>query len=77
TLRADDSDFGQAGTLYRDVYSAEAKERLQVTLLGQARSITIDEIRERFFQYWTNVDAGLGQVLRAAYAVAAEDGAAA
>lgn len=77
TLRADDSDFGQAGTLYRDVYSAEAKQRMQATLLGQAQAITIDEIRERFFQYWTNVDAELGAVLRAAYAVAAEDGAAA
>ncbi|MFF2496411.1 catalase [Agromyces sp. NPDC058064] len=77
TLRADDSDFGQAGTLYRDVYSAEAKQRLQATLLGQAQAITIDEIRERFFQYWTNVDAELGAVLRAAHAIAAEDGAAA
>lgn len=77
TLRADDSDFGQAGTLYRDVYSAEAKQRLHATLLGQAQAITVDEIRERFFQYWTNVDTGLGGALRAAYATAAEDGAAA
>ncbi|MFF2275948.1 catalase [Agromyces sp. NPDC058126] len=77
TLRADDSDFGQAGTLYRDVYSVEAKQRLQATLLGQAQAITVDEIRERFFQYWTNVDAGLGEALRAAYATVAADGAAA
>ncbi|GAA1795976.1 catalase [Agromyces lapidis] len=77
TLRADDSDFGQAGALYRDVYSAESKLRLQATLLGQAQAITIDEIRERFFQYWTNVDVELGGVLRSAYATAAEDGAAA
>ncbi|WP_139416004.1 catalase [Agromyces laixinhei] len=82
TLRSDDSDFGQPGTLYREVYSAEAKARLQVTLAGQAASITIDEIRERFFQYWTNVDADLGVVLREAHAAtvisAAEgDGAAA
>jgi catalase len=79
TLRSDDSDFGQAGTLYREVYSAEAKLRLQATLAGQAASITIDEIRERFFQYWTNVDADLGAVLRETHAtaVAAADGAAA
>ncbi|MGX5697091.1 catalase [Agromyces soli] len=83
TLRADDSDFGQAGTLYRDVYSTEAKHRLQATLLGQAQAITVDEIRERFFQYWTNVDTGLGAVLRTTYAEAASaatasrDGAAA
>lgn len=68
TLRAVDSDFGQAGTLYRDVYSAEAKARFLETLSGQAHAITIDDIRERFFQYWTNVDAGLGAALREAYA---------
>ncbi|RXZ41169.1 catalase [Agromyces binzhouensis] len=68
TLRADDSDFGQAGALYRDVYSAEAKARFLETLSGQANAITVDDIRERFFQYWTNVDAGLGAALRAAYA---------
>ena len=68
TLRADDDDFGQPGTLYRDVFTDEAKERFHAVLLGQAQSITVDEIRERFFQYWTNVDANLGQILRAAYA---------
>ncbi|QTX05823.1 catalase [Agromyces archimandritae] len=77
TLHAEDDDFGQPGTLYREVYSAETKERFHATLLGQAQAITIDDIRERFFQYWTNVDAGLGELLRAAYAQAAvEDGAA-
>jgi catalase len=68
TLRAEDSDFGQAGTLYRDVFSLEAKARFLETLSGQARAISIDEIRERFFQYWTNVDSDLGTALRAAYA---------
>lgn len=68
TLRAEDSDFGQAGSLYRDVFSAEAKARFLETLAGQANAITIDDIRERFFQYWTNVDAGLGAALREAYA---------
>ena len=68
TLRAEDSDFGQAGTLYRDVFTAEAKARFLETLSGQAHAISIDEIRERFFAYWTNVDAGLGVALREAYA---------
>ena len=68
TLRADDDDFGQAGTLYREVYDDAAKARFHETLTGQARAITVDEIRERFFQYWTNVDATLGAILRAAYA---------
>ncbi|MWB97310.1 catalase [Agromyces seonyuensis] len=70
TLHRDDDDFGQAGSLYRDVYSAESKERFHATLLGQAQAITVDDIRERFFQYWTNVDASLGAILRDGYAAA-------
>lgn len=65
TLHAEDDDFGQAGTLYRDVFTAEAKARFLATLTGQGNAITVDAIRERFFQYWTNVDAELGAALRA------------
>ncbi|MET0872362.1 MAG: catalase-related domain-containing protein, partial [Paeniglutamicibacter terrestris] len=68
TLRSEDDDFGQAGTLYREVFSAESKERFHANLLGQCNGITIDSIREGFFQYWTNVDANLGQILRDGYA---------
>lgn len=64
TLHSEDSDFGQAGTLYRSVFDDAAKARFVDTLTGQGSSITIDEIRERFFQYWTNVDAELGATLR-------------
>ncbi|MEU4014363.1 catalase [Microbacterium sp. NPDC028030] len=64
TLHAEDDDFGQAGTLYREVFDGEQRVRFLETLTGQGRSITIDEIRERFFQYWTNVDAELGAALR-------------
>src|SRR5690606_24205306 len=65
TLRSEDSDFGQAGTLYRDVFNDEEKARFLETLTGQGNSITVDDIRERFFQYWTNVDQNLGAQLRA------------
>ena len=58
----------QPGTLYRDVFSDEDRAYLKANLEGQAKSITIDDIRERFFQYWTNVDADLGLHLRVAYA---------
>jgi len=68
TLHAEDDDFGQAGTLYREVFSAESKARFHETLIGQAKAITVDAIRERFFQYWTNVDANLGAILREGYA---------
>ena len=68
TLRSDDDDFGQAGILYREVFSDEVRAQFQATLLGQANGITIDDIRERFFQYWTNVDGDLGAILRQKYA---------
>jgi catalase len=64
TLHAQDDDFGQPGTLYREVFDDAAKARFLETLTGQGKAITIDEIRERFFQYWTNVDAELGAKLR-------------
>ncbi|GAA1603800.1 catalase [Leucobacter chromiireducens] len=67
-LRSEDDDFGQAGTLYRDVFSAESKATFHDVLNGQAHAITVPEIRERFFQYWTNVDAELGQILRDRFA---------
>ena len=68
TLHAQDDDFGQAGTLYRDVFDDAAKARFLETLTGQGLSISVPEIRERFFWYWTSVDAGLGAQLRAAVA---------
>ncbi|MGP7961406.1 catalase [Sanguibacter sp. A247] len=64
TLRSDDSDFGQAGTLYRDVFDDASKARFLVTLTGQGSAITVPEIRERFFWYWGQVDPTLGAQLR-------------
>jgi catalase len=63
-LHSEDDDFGQAGTLYRDVFSAESKARFVETLTGQGRAITIPEILERFYWYWGSVDAELGATLR-------------
>ncbi|MFG2037525.1 catalase [Dactylosporangium sp. NPDC048998] len=65
TLRAADDDFGQAGTLYRKVFSSEARERMIATLIGQALQIRNEGIRKRFIQYWTNVDADLGASIAA------------
>ena len=67
-LHSEDSDFGQAGTLYREVYDDAAKARFLATITGAVGGVQSDEIRERAIQYWTNVDADLGQALRAALA---------
>ena len=59
-LRREDSDFGQAGTLYREVYDDAAKERFLETITGAVSGVTRPEVTERAIQYWTNVDAELG-----------------
>lgn len=66
TLHAEDDDFGQAGTLYREVFDDGERARFLTVLTGQLHSLTRPEVIERFFWYWTNVDAELGAALRAA-----------
>jgi catalase len=73
TLHSEDSDFGQAGTLYRDVYNDAQKARLLDTLAGAVGGVKRDDIRERAIQYWTNVDANLGSLLRAKLAAPVTD----
>ncbi|TFV96477.1 catalase [Leifsonia flava] len=72
TLHTEDSDFGQAGTLYREVFDDAAKARFLETITGAVGGTTVPEIRERAIQYWTNVDAALGAALRANLAAPVE-----
>lgn len=65
TLNSDDDDFGQAGSLYRDVYDDAAKQRFLETLTGAVGGVKSAEILERALQYWTKWDASLGEKLRA------------
>jgi len=64
TLRSEDSDFGQAGTLYREVYDDAAKARFLDTITGAVSGVTRPEVTERAIWYWTSVDADLGAKLR-------------
>ena len=64
TLHAEDDDFGQAGTLYREVFDDAAKARFLDTITGSVGGVKRADIRERAIQYWTNVDASLGRALR-------------
>ena len=65
TLHSEDDDFGQAGTMYREVFDAAAKQRFLETITGAVGGTTVPEIRERAIQYWTSVDAELGAAPRA------------
>ncbi|MFC8192935.1 catalase [Cellulomonas sp. NPDC057328] len=64
TLHPQDDDFGQAGTLYREVFDDAARARFLETITGHVGAVKSDDIRARAVQYWTNVDAGLGAALR-------------
>jgi catalase len=65
SLHAEDGDFVQAGTLYREVYDEAAKARFLETISGAVGGVKSADIKERAIQYWTNVDAELGAKLRA------------
>jgi catalase len=58
TLRTDDSDFGQAGILVREVFDDEQRARLIETLVGQYKSLKHPDIRTRFLVYWNSIDPG-------------------
>jgi catalase len=64
TLHSEDSDFGQAGTLYREVFDDAARARFLETITGAVSGVTRPEVRERAIGYWTSVDATLGAALR-------------
>jgi catalase len=65
SLHAEDDDFGQAGTMYREVFNDGEKARLLDTVTGAVSGVKNAEIKERAIQYWTNVDAEFGAKLRA------------
>lgn len=65
-LHSEDSDFGQAGTMVREVLDDAARERLVTNISGSVSGVRSQEIRERAFQYWENVDADLGRRVREA-----------
>ncbi len=60
TKRAEDDDFGQAGTMVRDVLDDEARERLVSNVAGHLSNAVSDKVLVRAFEYWKNIDADLG-----------------
>ena len=57
---AEDDDFGQAGTLYRDVMSDVDREHLVGNIVGHASENVTDDMQLRVIAYWSSVDADLG-----------------
>ncbi|HSN81413.1 MAG TPA: catalase [Polyangiales bacterium] len=60
TLREDDDDWGQAGTLVRDVMDDAARSRLVSNVVGHLEDGVSDGVLERAFEYWRNIDEDIG-----------------
>jgi catalase len=65
TLHAEDDDFGQPGTLVREVLSDVDREHLAGNVIGHLRSGVTAPILERAAAYWRAVDKALGDKIAA------------
>jgi catalase len=59
-LHAEDDDFGQAGTLVRDVMDDTDRDHLASNIIGHASKEVSDDVQRRVIAYWTSVDADIG-----------------
>jgi catalase len=59
-LHAEDDDWGQPGTLVRDVIDDAARDRLASNITGHLLNGVTEPVLQRAFQYWKNVDKNLG-----------------
>jgi catalase len=65
TLRADDDDFGQAGTLVRNVLDDAGRERLAGNIAGHLKGGVSAPVLARALEYWRKVDRNLGDRIAA------------
>jgi catalase len=65
TLREDDDDWGQAGTMVRTVLDDAARERLVSNVVGHLLDGVTEPVLQRAFAYWRNVDKSLGDRVEA------------
>ncbi|WP_152185978.1 catalase [Segeticoccus rhizosphaerae] len=60
-LHAEDDDFGQPGTMVREVFDEAQRDRLVDQVSGSLLGGVHGEVLERALQYWKNVDEGIGK----------------
>ena len=60
TLRQDDDDWGQAGTMVRQVLDDAGRDRLVSNIVGHLLKGVSEPVLARAFEYWRNVDKDLG-----------------
>ncbi|MFC0581667.1 catalase [Micrococcoides hystricis] len=70
-LHPEDDDFGQAGTLVREVFDDAQRDRLVETVSGGIADVQ-QPVLDRVFEYWKNIDAEIGDRIEKAYHAARE-----
>jgi catalase len=60
TLRAEDDDWGQPGTLVRAVMDDDARARLVHNVAGHLLDGVSEKVLTRAFEYWKNIDKQVG-----------------
>jgi catalase len=66
TLRPDDDDWTQAGTLVREVMDDAARDRLVSNVAGHLLKGVTDDVLQHAFEYWKNIDKETGDKIEAA-----------
>ncbi|MFD9532817.1 catalase [Streptomyces sp. NPDC060010] len=65
TLRSEDDDWGQPGTMVREVFDDAARERLVSNVAGHLLDGVSPPVLERALQYWRNIDKATGDRIAA------------
>lgn len=60
SLRKDDDDFGQAGTLVREVMNDAQRDQLVSNVIGSLAGVS-EPVLQRVFVYWKNIDKKIGE----------------
>ena len=66
TLHSEDDDFGQAKTLLIEVMDGAARDRLIDTVSNILSGLRREQVLQRAFAYWRNIDKEIGSVIEAA-----------
>jgi catalase len=70
TLHAEDDDFGQPGTLVREVIDDAARDRLVGNVSGALSGGVTPPVLERAVAYWRSIDKGVGDRIATAVGAA-------
>ena len=60
TLRKDDDDFIQPGTLVRNVMDDAQRDRLVANVVGHLKGGLSEPVLKRALEYWRNIDQEIG-----------------